>query len=82
MNVVVDSRIEDEVGNFINPKFVVYHVDCTLDPIDYDLDALIEKVYARCIDHKAELFIGKLGICEELSKLGVKCIVIEDIKNG
>ena len=82
MNVVVDSRIADQIEQFINPKFTVYEVDCNLETVDFDLEALIEKVYARCVDHCAEIFIGKRGICEEISRLGIRTIVIEDIKNG
>ena len=82
MNVVVDDRVTEQVAQVINPKFVVHTVNCNLEMLDYDLEMLIEKVYARCVDHKAELFIGKAGICEELDKLGIRTIVVEDIKNG
>lgn len=82
MNVVVDDRVTEQVAQVINPKFVVHEVNCSLEALDYDLEALIEKVYARCVDHKAELFMGKTEVCEELNKLGIRTIIVEDIING
>lgn len=82
MNVVIDNRIQETCMDLINPRYHVSYVDCTLESTEYDLEELIGNVYARCVDKKVDLFIGRPAMVEELRKLGLNCISLDGGLDG
>jgi hypothetical protein len=57
-------------------------VDCKLESTEYELEELIGNVYAKCVDRKADLFIGRPEIVEELRELGLSCISLDGGLDG
>ena len=82
MNVVVDERLMDTCLEIINPKYHVSYVECNLESTEYDLEEVVGNVYARCVDKKADLFIGRPGMVNELRKLGLNCISLDGELNA
>lgn len=77
MNVVVDEKLSDTCLELINPKYHVSYVWCELENTEYDLEEVVGSVYARCVDKKADLFIGRPEMVNELRKLGLNCISLD-----
>ena len=77
MNVVVDSGISDDYKELLNPKCHISYIDCKLDHDEYELDEIVSNVYAKCVDRKADLFIGRPVIVGELRALGLSCISLD-----
>ena len=46
------------------------------------MEELVGNVYARCVDKKADLFIGRPGMENELRKLGLNCISLDGELDG
>jgi len=82
MNVVVDNRISEACKELLNPKYHISYVDCRLESTEYELEELISNVYAKCVDRKADLFIGRPAIVEELRALGLNCISLDGGLDG
>ena len=73
MNVVVDDRLQEVMMDMLNPKMSVSYVEVNGDC----LEEVVSGVYARCVDKRADLYIGCDDVVSELRKLGMKCILIE-----
>ena len=73
MKVVIDEKLQGEMDEFINPKMSVTYIRCDIGSNE---EELVEKTYAECVDHRADLFIGGIELTEELRKLGMKCMTI------
>ena len=82
MYVVVDERLSDTCLDLINPKYHVSYVECELESTEYDLEELVGNVYAKCVDRKADLFIGRPALVEELRALGLSCISLDGGLDG
>ena len=82
MNVVVDNRISEACKELLNPKYHISYVDCILESTEYELEELVGNVYARCVDKKVDLFIGRPGMVNELRKLGLNCISLDGELDG
>ena len=82
MNVVVDERLSDTCLDLINPKYHVSYVECGLESTEHDLEELVGNVYAKCVDRKADLFIGRPTMVAELRALGLSCISLDGGLDG
>ena len=76
MNIVIDEKLQGDLDDFINPRMNVTYISCSLEDTDYSIEELVEKVYAECVDNKADLFVGGISLTEELRELGMKCMTI------
>lgn len=82
MNVVIDNRLQEDEGclellgvmGLEVPSIHTSYIDCRLDDLDYELDELIARVYAKCIDRKADLFIGLDGIASKMRELKINAV--------
>lgn len=76
MNIVIDEKLQGDLDDFINPRMNVTYISCSLEDTEDCIEELVEKTYAECVDHRADLFVGGVSLTEELSKLGMKCMTI------
>lgn len=81
MNIVVDNRLQTDEGYLevlctlsveVNVKAV--YVDCHMSDSEYTLDDCIAKVYSKCVDSRANMFIGLDDISDKIRELGIPTI--------
>lgn len=73
MNIVVDEDIMDICLDILNPKFRISYVNC--NEVEC-ADENISRVYAKCVDKSADLFIGQSEMVSALRALGIKCLIL------
>lgn len=82
MNIVIDNRLQEDEGclellgmmGLEVQNITTSYIDCKLDELDYELDELIARVYAKCVDRKADLFIGLDGIATKMRELRINSV--------
>ena len=73
MNIVVDEEIMDICLDILNPKFRISYVNCSEAEC---ADENISRVYAKCVDKNADLYIGQGKMIDALRSLGISCLEI------
>ena len=78
MNVVIDNRLQEDEGCLellgmlgMAYELGVSYISCSGD---YELDELVSMVYAKCVDKRAEVFIGIDSIVDSIRELGINAI--------
>lgn len=78
MNIVIDTRLQTDEGCLellmliaLETDTKEYYVDCGKD---IEHDEVVAGVYAKCVDHRADLFIGVDSVAKAIRELGINAV--------